>query len=114
MTRRRRLSRPPVADGVVAARPSQAPGALISARGLGVAVSVLAALSTWFTRVTSHVAVVWPANAIVVAALLRAPDKDRWGLLLGAFAGNVLANLSGGDALQGAAWVSLADTVEEL
>ena len=101
-------------EGTVAARPFIAPRALIAALGLGLAVFVLAALSTWFTRVTSHVAVVWPANAIVVAALLRSPDKDRWALLAGAFAGNVLANLSGGDSLLSAGWVSLCDSVEEL
>lgn len=102
-------------DKAVAARAGLVLGALAPALGLGVAVFVLAVLSTEFTRVTSgEVAAVWPANAIAVTALLRAPDKHRWRLLAGAFAGNALANLAGGDPLASALWVSFADGVEEL
>jgi signal transduction histidine kinase/integral membrane sensor domain MASE1/CheY-like chemotaxis protein len=111
-----------VADEAVAARTSLVPRAPPSslrrgvglAVGLGAAVFVLAALSTWFTHVAGQVAAVWPANAIAVAALLRASDRDRWFLLAGAFAGNALANLSGGDALASAFGVSFADAIEEL
>ncbi len=56
----------------------------------------------------------WPANVIVVAALLLAPRKT-WPILMGAaFAAFVFYNLQSGVAIRSICWLVLSDTVEIL
>ena len=55
-----------------------------------------------FTRSSGSIAAFWPANAIVVAALLRdsrSSAKHRCSVVLGAFAGLVLAKLAARDGV---------------
>jgi len=55
-----------------------------------------------FTRSAGAIAALWPANGIVLAALLRdnaSPKKNRCSLFFGGLAGFVLAHLAAGDGL---------------
>ena len=63
--------------------------------GLLLAAAVFAAAfaAVWVTRDVSPIAAVWPVNAVIVAALMRATPRRRPFLLACAFAANVAANL---------------------
>ena len=85
---------------------------LLAAVLLGAVVAVLAAASIQFTRATGRVAAVWPANAVVVAAMLRAPFK-RWPMLgVAAYLGLVGANFYDGDAADTALGIAFANGIE--
>jgi signal transduction histidine kinase len=65
-------------------------------------VLVTALASIEFTRSSDSIAALWPANAIVVAALLRTNrglTRNRQFMFLGSLAGFVLAHLAAGDGV---------------
>ena len=79
---------------------------------IALTVFLLALGSIELTRVGGHVAAVWPANAVVVAVLLRSARR-RWGPLIAAsVAGCLLANLVGGGDGRVAAGLALANGIE--
>jgi signal transduction histidine kinase len=68
-----------------------------------------------FMRSTGSIAALWPANAIVLAALLRdaaSLKKDRCSLFLGSLAGFMLAHVVAGDGLLLTLALSLAPMAE--
>lgn len=78
---------PQTADTMRTTRP------LAAAAGLGLAYFLLAAATIQITQSSHSVAALWPANAILLSALLLRP-KDQWPAVLAAgFIGNSLANL---------------------
>ena len=80
--------------------------------GLFAAFFVVAVLSLSFSKAAGRVAAVWPANAVLFVALLRAPSgRVRQGLVIGWLA-NFAANLATGDALTRALVLSLLNVVE--
>jgi len=82
---------------------------------LTAAVLVTALASIEFTRSSDSIAAVWPANAIVVAALLRnnrGAPRNRQLMFLGSLAGFVLANLAAGDGLLLSTTLPLANMSE--
>ncbi|MDQ0465482.1 PAS domain S-box-containing protein [Caulobacter ginsengisoli] len=73
--------------------------------GLALAVAVLAWAGIALPREVGRTTPLWPANALVLAALLRTRDRRGWPALLAAgLAGNIAADLLSGDAV----WLSLA------
>ena len=88
------------------------PAAIRRAIMLALAVAVIAWLGIVMTRYSGRIAVVWLANGLAVALLLRRPRGD-WVLLAGAgFAGNVAANLLVGDTLVAATLLALLNSLE--
>jgi PAS domain S-box-containing protein len=80
--------------------------------GVGVAMFVLAWVALTLIHYTDRVAPVWPANAVVLACLLRA-DSRRWpGFILSALVGNLAADLLAGDTLTIATGLSFSNTME--
>ena len=77
----------------------------------GVAVCALAWMSislTWGGRA----AAIWPANAVILACLLRAP-MSRWpAFLISGLLGNMLGDMLSGDGLLTAATLSLCNSAE--
>jgi PAS domain S-box-containing protein len=79
---------------------------------LFVAFFVVAVLCLSFAKAAGRVAAVWPANAVLFVALLRAPSgRVRQSLVIGWLA-NLAANLATGDALTRALILSLLNAVE--
>ena len=79
--------------GIAAGKPS-ALATIATAAG----VLALAYASLVFTRDIGRIAAVWPANAVVVAILLRTASPSRWRFLVAGVLGIVGANLLFGDA----------------
>ena len=80
--------------------------------GLFAAFFVVAVLSLSFAKAAGRVAAVWPANAVLFVALLRAPPgRARQSLAIGWLA-NLAANLATGDVLTRALVLSLLNAVE--
>lgn len=52
-----------------------------------------------FSRPISHFAVFWPANAVLLGLLIRFPQLNNYGGILGAFSGFMLADLMTGNHL---------------
>jgi integral membrane sensor domain MASE1 len=71
---------------------------------IGTAVGVLALsyASLVFTREAGRIALVWPANAMVVAILLRTASNRQWRVVAMGFLGILGANLLFGDPIAGA------------
>ena len=69
---------------------------LVVAALLGVAFFLLARFSMSFAREPGHLASIWPANALLLVALLRAPGGDRRLRLAGGWLGNLAAGLAAG------------------
>jgi PAS domain S-box-containing protein len=87
---------------------------LLALAALGVAVFFLALISIELTQANGRVAALWPANAVVVAALLRASDR-RWPRVLATgLAANIAASLVAGDPLPMAAGFSACNGLEIL
>ena len=85
---------------------------IATSAGLSAIMFVLAWAAILLTRQTDHVAAVWLANAVVVAVMLRSPDR-RWPELLAAAAiGNLGANLESGGGLATAVILTVANLVE--
>jgi PAS domain S-box-containing protein len=66
--------------------------------GLTVLVFLLAVVCIRFTREAGHVAAIWPANAVVLVALLRARTATWPRYLAAGFTGTLAANLLLGDS----------------
>ncbi len=82
------------------------------AMGVGVAVGALAWLSISLTRDGGRVAAIWPANAVVLACLVRIPAR-RWpAFLLGGFVGNAIGALLARDGDQMAVRLALCNSLE--
>jgi PAS domain S-box-containing protein len=86
----------------------------LAAAGLGVLVFALAAASLSFTAGAGRVAAIWPANAVVVAVLLRARRDNLWRFGLLAMAGCIGANLFVGDRPSVAAAIASVNAFETL
>ena len=80
----------------------------------GLIVFILAWASISVTIPAGRVAVFWPANAVIVAALVNRRFAQWPAFLLAGFLGNVAADLVGGDASFTAAGLSFANTLEAL
>ena len=86
--------------------------AALQTAGVGLAMFVLAWGALTLIHYTGRVAPVWPANAVVLACLLRA-DGRRWpGFVLAALVGNLAADLLIGDTPAMAIGLSFANTME--
>ena len=79
---------------------------------IGVAVFLIAWLGLALSHATGRIACIWLANGIVSATLLRRPASERAGLLGGALAGNLLAELVGGDGIVSALLFAALNTLE--
>ena len=87
---------------------------LLKTLAVGLAVCALAWISITATTAHGRVAAIWPANAVVLAALFRAPSR-RWAALLASgFVGNFTANLLIGDATLVGLAMSAINTAEIL
>jgi len=90
------------------------------ARGARVAVDVVWAgcavgVLAWFALSLTHagrVAAIWPANAVIVARLVRAPPRHWLAYLLAGLVGNVCGDMLSGDALLAATVLSFCNTIE--
>jgi PAS domain S-box-containing protein len=80
----------------------------------GLAMAVLAWVCIEVTRGSGRVAAVWPANAVILAALVTSRPRDWPAFLLACLVGNVAANLLVGDSLAIAAGLSLCNGFEIL
>jgi PAS domain S-box-containing protein len=81
---------------------------------VGVAVYGLALISIAFTRDIGRIAAVWPANAIVLAAMLRS-RRGLWpAILASGLAANIAANVTFGDPLSTALVLAGSNSVEVL
>ncbi|CAN5376068.1 hypothetical protein BH10PSE4_BH10PSE4_12120 [soil metagenome] len=81
---------------------------------VGLAVYALALASLAFTRDVGRIAAVWPANAVVLAAMLRA-RRDLWpAILIAGLVGGVAANVTLGDAPLTALVLASGNIVEVL
>ena len=65
---------------------------LVVAALLGVAFFLLASFSMRFAREAGQLAAIWPANALLLVALLRAPGGDRRLRLAGGWLGGLVAS----------------------
>lgn len=72
---------------------------------------IIAGLSLLFTRQGS-IAAVWPANAILLAILLRAESNVRTPLAVAAWLANLAANVMAGDGLGLASLLSCLNVIE--
>jgi PAS domain S-box-containing protein len=81
---------------------------------VGVAVFGLALISIIFTRDVGRIAAVWPANAIVLAALLRTRSGLWPAILVSGLVGNIVANGSQGDPSLTALVLAGSNTLEIL
>ena len=81
--------------GFSPSRPS--PASLGIAAGLGFAIFVLAYGSILLTREFGRIAAIWPANAFIVAALLRAPRARCASIFFAGVVAILAADLVGGD-----------------
>jgi len=64
------------------------------------------------SRASNNIAFVWLPNAVIFAGLVRSPRREWGGLLLASLLGNVIANLTHGDALAFSLGISLANIIE--
>ena len=62
----------------------------------GLAFFASALLGLVLSRTTDGIAAVWPANGVLMAALLLSPPGERWRYLVSGMAAGVLANAMGG------------------
>jgi PAS domain S-box-containing protein len=77
----------------------------------GVSVCALA----WFALYLAHegrVAAIWPANAVILARIVRLPPRRWAAYLLAGLVGNICADLLLGDALLTASVLSFCNTLE--
>ena len=74
----------------------------------------LAWVSIEVSRGSGHAAAVWPANAIILAALVTSRPRDWPPFLLAGLAGGAAANLLVGDTLPIAAGLGLCNGFEIL
>jgi PAS domain S-box-containing protein len=65
----------------------------------GVAFLLAALTGLWVSRTTDGIAALWPANAILLAALLLVTSRDRWWHLAACMVASLAANLIGGSTL---------------
>jgi signal transduction histidine kinase/ActR/RegA family two-component response regulator len=79
---------------------------------VGAAVFAMVLLSLLFTRYQGHVSVLWLANAIAVAAVLRAPGKSWFALIAAATLANLAAKLAVGEPPGVSLATSLASALE--
>ena len=93
--------------GIAAGKPS-ALATIATAAG----VLALAYASLVFTRDIGRIAAVWPANAVVVAILLRTASPSRWRFLVAGVLGIVGANLLFGDPVARAFELSACNGLE--
>lgn len=99
-------------DTGVLMRPS---GPRLRAAVVGLVVfGALALLSLVFAREVSRVAMIWPANGVLLALALLGPRDRRIWMIGGGFIGNVAVSLYMGDALPIALGLSLANLIEIL
>jgi integral membrane sensor domain MASE1 len=81
---------------------------------VGAAVFACAWAGVALIEEVGRVAALWPANALVLAILLRA-SRVRWTrFLLAGFAGNVLGDLAAGDTIVVALGLSACNAIETL
>ncbi len=78
----------------------------LGAAVLGAAFFAVAYLCLTFARESGRVAVVWPANAFLLVAIMRLSHGRQVPYLLAAWAGNIAANAMMGDPLPEAAFLS--------
>ncbi len=90
----------------------QGPPAIVSAAALGCAFFLAGRLSVILISHDGRLAPVWIANAVALAALLRA-ERRRWPWLIAAcLAGNLATSLSGGNSLVAAGCMAVGNGVE--
>ena len=87
---------------------------LVVAALLGVAFFLLASFSMRFAREAGQLAAIWPANALLLVALLRAPGGDRRLRLAGGWLGNLAAGLAAGAPAPLVLFLASTSTVETL
>jgi integral membrane sensor domain MASE1 len=71
----------------------------------------------WFALSMAHqgrTAAIWPANAIIVARLLRASPRRWFAYVVAGLTGNVAGDILSGDHLSAALVLSLCNTLEIL
>ena len=79
---------------------------------VGLAIFALAWGGVELTKFGGRVATIWPANALLLALLLRRDHRSWPGVLLAALAANVAANLFAGDDALSAVALSACNTIE--
>lgn len=80
--------------------------------GLAITTCLLTIACLAFTREVGRVAAVWPINAFIVVALLRAPRKNWTAIVLVGIAGIVAGNLLSGDPWLDALLLSSCNIIE--
>lgn len=83
-----------------------------SALGVAFAFLTTAVLGLALTREAGDVAAFWPANGVLVGALLRLPREGHCAAIVACFAANLIANLLFGDAPGIAVGFAVANMVE--
>ena len=81
---------------------------------LGAAFFAIAFLSLTFTKEAGSVAAVWPANALLLVALLKAPRGGRGTRIAAAWLGNVAAAMATGNHLALFVFLASMNTIEVL
>lgn len=81
-----------------------------SAVGFG----LLAYFSVSLTRDETRIAALWAPNAVMIALMIRLDGRYWLGMLVAALAGNIVANLTGGDSVLRAMGLSLANFIESV
>ncbi len=100
-------------ESSVASKPPASAGWRVFAP-LGVAVATfgLAYMSLVFTRDVGRVAAVWPANALILAVLLRSAGAGRWRYLVAGLSGLLAADVRFGDPVSVALPLTLCNGLE--
>ncbi|MGV8834255.1 MAG: diguanylate cyclase [Devosia sp.] len=87
-------------------------GTLVGALIVSLSILVTAWAGIELTRGTGRIAVIWLANAVMLAAVLKRP-RSEWPILLAmGYGANVLANLVTGDDVVTAALLSMCNSIE--
>ena len=86
----------------------QAARALLIAAGIG----LLCFASIQLTEANERLAVVWPANGVVLGLLLINPNRSWFRMIALAWVGNLAANLASGDTFVMACLLSLSNSLE--
>ena len=80
--------------------------------GVAIAAFSLAYMSLVFTRDVGRIAAVWPANALILAVLLRSAGAGRWRHLFAGLAGLLAADVRFGDPVAIALPLTLCNGIE--
>lgn len=81
------------------------------ALALALLFGMLAYFAIVFTRGDDRIAAIWLPNAVLVAVIMRR-KRNNWLVICAAFAANILANLSAGDALPRAVSLAVINSIE--